>query len=169
MSMATPASLDAKIAKATKQEMMAPVCSVMPKSTLSAMPLPAILPILKARPPITISSATKWPRPGRTLLATSCPRIRLIVITRQTFIWAPMSMMMEAKIAKAKLAPNFSVNTVVWVKNPGPMAEVAIIKAAPSRTDQFDLLEPDLEITGSAITYDHSFRTLKHPAKLCCC
>ena len=37
-------------------------------------------------------------------------------------------MKMEIKIAKPNAAPNFTVKTAVWVKNPGPIAEVAIIK-----------------------------------------
>ena len=43
-------------------------------------------------------------------------------------------MMMETTIAKAKAAFSWSVKTVVCVKNPGPMAEVAIRKAAPIST-----------------------------------
>src|SRR5690606_18602835 len=38
------------------------------------------------------------------------------------------------KITKAKLAANCCVNTVVCVKKPGPIDEVAIKKAAPSNT-----------------------------------
>ena len=34
-------------------------------------------------------------------------------------------------MTKPKLAPREHVNTAVWVKKPGPMAEVAIRKAAP--------------------------------------
>ena len=35
-------------------------------------------------------------------------------------------------MAKAKLARSRSVKTVVWVRKPGPMAEVAMRKAAPT-------------------------------------
>ena len=61
-------------------------------------------------------------------------------------------MMMDARMAKAKLAPYCAVNTVVWVRKPGPMAEVAMMKAAPRRTDQL-VLDPGLLITGSANEY----------------
>ena len=45
---------------------------------------------------------------------------------------APISMTMEASIANAKLARNCSVKTLVWVRNAGPMEEVAIRKTAPN-------------------------------------
>jgi hypothetical protein len=38
---------------------------------------------------------------------------------------------MEIRITKPKLASNFCVKTVVCVRKPGPIAEVAIKKAAP--------------------------------------
>ena len=45
-----------------------------------------------------------------------------------------------------KLAANCAVNTVVWVKKPGPIDEVAIKKAAPSSRLQlnrfFTMLSP---------------------------
>lgn len=43
-------------------------------------------------------------------------------------------------MTKLKLANNFSVNTVVCVKNPGPIDEVAIKKAAPSKRLAFPFL-----------------------------
>mgnify|MGYP003610690380 CR=1 FL=1 len=48
-----------------------------------------------------------------------------------------------------KFSWKFAVNTVVWVKKPGPIADVAIINAAPNNTDQLDFFP--LVITGSAI------------------
>jgi hypothetical protein len=42
-----------------------------------------------------------------------------------------MSSRIEISIANPKLAKRVLVKTVVTVKNPGPMAEVAIRKAAP--------------------------------------
>jgi hypothetical protein len=42
-----------------------------------------------------------------------------------------MSNSIDNKITKPKLASSCWVNTVVWVKNPGPIADVAIKKAAP--------------------------------------
>ena len=77
-----------------------------------------------------------------------------MVMTRQTFICAPMSMMIEARMAKAKLAANFSVNTAVWVRKPGPMADVAMMKAAPISTDQLLLPSEFLGmIVGAAIKF----------------
>jgi hypothetical protein len=45
--------------------------------------------------------------------------------------WAPISSKTEIKITKPKLAINSLVNLVVCVKKPGPIAEVAMRKAAP--------------------------------------
>ena len=41
-------------------------------------------------------------------------------------------------MTKPKLANNCFVKTVVCVKNPGPIAEVAIKKAAPVMTDEIE-------------------------------
>ena len=41
-----------------------------------------------------------------------------------------MSRIMEIKITKPKLASKLLVKTAVWVRKPGPIAEVAIRKAA---------------------------------------
>ncbi len=41
-----------------------------------------------------------------------------------------MSRMMEIRITKPKLASKLLVKTAVWVRNPGPIAEVAMRKAA---------------------------------------
>lgn len=140
------------MAIAIAPEMIAPVSGLMPNRTFTANPAPAILPILKASPPMTMRIAMKCPRPGSTLLATSCPRMPLIVMTRHTFICAPISMTIDARMAKAKLAPNFSVNTAVCVKNPGPIADVAMRKTAPKRIDHLVLPEASaLAITSSAI------------------
>ena len=46
-----------------------------------------------------------------------------------------MSTTIDSRIANAKLARNLSVKTVVWVRKPGPMADVAIRKAAPISGD----------------------------------
>src|SRR5690606_13228460 len=54
-------------------------------------------------------------------------------ITRHTFNWTAMSTRIETRMAKAKAAPSWTVNSVVWVMNPGPMALVAIRKTAPSK------------------------------------
>src|SRR3712207_7057169 len=47
-----------------------------------------------------------------------------------------MSMTIETAIAKANAAPSWTVNVVVWVMKPGPMAEVAMRNIAPSRVDR---------------------------------
>ena len=39
-------------------------------------------------------------------------------------------------MAKAAAAPSFTVKVVVWVMNPGPIAEVAIRNIAPSKIDR---------------------------------
>ncbi len=44
--------------------------------------------------------------------------------------------MTDVKITKPKVAFNEDVKVAVWVKNPGPIAEVAIRNAAPNRTDK---------------------------------
>ena len=53
---------------------------------------------------------------------------------RQMFNCAPMSSRIESKITKPKLASSVCVKVAVWVRKPGPMAEVAIRKAAPNST-----------------------------------
>ncbi len=53
--------------------------------------------------------------------------------------WAPISNKTDIKITNPKLAISSLVNLVVWVKKPGPMAEVAIRNAAP-RIAEFLLL-----------------------------
>jgi hypothetical protein len=59
---------------------------------------------------------------------------RLLLTTKilQTFNCAPMSNSIDSRITKPKLASSCCVNTVVCVKKPGPIAEVAIKKAAPN-------------------------------------
>jgi hypothetical protein len=58
---------------------------------------------------------------------------RLLLTTKilQIFNCAPMSNSIDNKITKPKLASSCCVKTVVWVRNPGPIADVAIKKAAP--------------------------------------
>ena len=47
------------------------------------------------------------------------------------FSCAPISRSKEIKITKPKLVERSAVNFEVWVKKPGPIAEVAIKNAAP--------------------------------------
>ena len=58
LSIAIPASLDAKIPIAINAEIIAPVSAETPTKTFRPKPAPAILPILKANPPKTIKKAT---------------------------------------------------------------------------------------------------------------
>jgi hypothetical protein len=44
-------------------------------------------------------------------------------------------------------APYWAVNFEVWVRKPGPMAEVAIKKAAPNRTERLGLLAGRSRVT----------------------
>ena len=50
---------------------------------------------------------------------------------RQMFSWIAMSTIRATRIAKANAARSWTVNVVVWVRNPGPMADVAIRNIAP--------------------------------------
>ena len=75
-----------------------------PNIAFNPRPAPAILPILNASPPNAISMEIKVPRPGITLLDTSCPRSPVTTSTRQILICAPISIIMEINIANAKLA-----------------------------------------------------------------
>ncbi|MFI6829093.1 hypothetical protein ACIBG5_18445 [Kribbella sp. NPDC050241] len=47
-----------------------------------------------------------------------------------------MSTSTETTIANANAAPSDTVNSVVWVMNPGPIAEVAIRNIAPISVDR---------------------------------
>ncbi|EMI13904.1 hypothetical protein C883_3399 [Bacillus stratosphericus LAMA 585] len=86
---------------------------------------------------MTIKQANTYPRPGRTILAMSCPLFSETAMIRHTFVCAKMSSKMEIKMTNPKLAASCCVNTVVCVKNPGPMADVAIKKAAPISIERF--------------------------------
>src|SRR5699024_2609862 len=50
------------------------------------------------------------------------------------FSCAPISMIIDTRIANAKLAANLSVKKEVCVRKPGPIDEVAIRKMAPHKT-----------------------------------
>ncbi len=45
-----------------------------------------------------------------------------------------MSINTDVRMANPNAAANRSVNTAVWVRNPGPIADVAMRNAAPRRT-----------------------------------
>lgn len=110
----------------------APNLTSMPNIAFNPSPAPAIFPILNARPPNPINIDITVPNPLTTSLATSCPRNPVTTKMRHILIWAPISMMIESKMANAKLARNCCVKTAVYVKNAGPIAEVAIKKTDPN-------------------------------------
>ena len=94
-----------------------------------------MLPMLNAKPPMTTSIIKKKPRPGNNLLARSCALNSLMVSMRHVFNCAPISSNTETNITKPKLVISCCVNTVVCVRNPGPMEELAIKNAAPSTAE----------------------------------
>ena len=65
-------------------------------------------------------------------MPTSCPRRPVVQSTRQMFSWAMAERIRDARITKPKLAPNYPVKVEVCVRKPGPIADVAIRKAAPN-------------------------------------
>lgn len=62
--------------------------------------------------------------------AMAGPERPVTPMTRHTFHCTPMSISTEARMAKAMSAPWMPVKTAVWVRKPGPIADVAIRKAA---------------------------------------
>ena len=102
-----------------------------PRSVLKPKAPPPTLPILNTRPPATTKNAITYPSPGSTLFATSCPRIPDTHKTLHTFNCTIAAKITEIKITNPKLPCRLSVNLPVCVRNPGPIAEVAIRNAAP--------------------------------------
>ncbi|MNT33106.1 hypothetical protein D3C72_1690180 [compost metagenome] len=74
------------------------------------------------------------------VFARSDARIRVNVTIRQTFSCTTKSMRMEARMPKANAAPSVAVKVAVWVRKPGPMAEVAIMKIAAIKDERRALL-----------------------------
>ena len=103
-----------------------------PLSACTPSPVPAMLPMLNTRPPMPTRMAKNQPRPGNTELASSLARSPDTPRMRQTLSWITMSTRMDSKIANANAAPICTVKTEVWVRKPGPMAEVAMRKMAPT-------------------------------------
>ena len=132
-SRARPARLDRKTRMAITAEMAPPSLGSMPSMALSPSPVPAMLPMLNTAPPRKTSAARTYPAPGSTWLASSWARMPETPMTRHTFSCTAMSTRMDTRIAKANAAPSCTVNTVVWVMNPGPIALVAMRNMAPSR------------------------------------
>ena len=134
ISIALPASLLKKSTMAQSALMTAAGANGIPQMTLRPIAAPPTFPMLNTRPPIATRIAMKYPSPGNTSLATSCARFPETPRMRQMLSCTIMSMTMETMMAKAKAAFSWSVKTVVCVRNPGPIAEVAIRKAAPIST-----------------------------------
>ena len=131
-SRAMPAFLERKMKIAMAAAMTPPMRESMPSIALMPRPEPAILPILKTAPPMNTNTASTQPRPGSTVLPKVLARMPVTHKTRHTLSWIAMSTRMDSMIANAKDAPICTVKTEVWVKNPGPMAEVAIRNMAPA-------------------------------------
>ncbi len=112
--------------------MAAPILTSKPNMAFSPSPAPAILPMLNARPPIAIRIEINVPSPLNISLAISCPRFPVTTSTRQILICAPISIIIDSKMANAKLEANCAVKTAVCVKNAGPIAEVAIKNTDPN-------------------------------------
>jgi len=121
---------------------MAPYFGSIPVKTFTPKPQPAIFPILNINPPNAMRKARKNPRPGKILLAISCPLFSLTLTIRQIFICVPMSNRIEIRITNPKLVSSCSVNKDVCVRKPGPIAEVAIRNAAPSMAEFFFIMLP---------------------------
>ena len=62
-----------------------------------------------------------------------------------------MSMMMAMTMIRARAAPCWAVNVEVWVRKPGPMAEVAIRKAAPKSTERLGFAAGWFRVLGSLL------------------
>jgi hypothetical protein len=113
-----------------------PILGSSPSIASRPRPAPATLPMLNTSPPTSRKAAITQPRPGATRLPSSWARRPLTPITRHTFSCSAMSMTIETAMAKANAAPSWTVNVVVWVMKPGPMAEVAMRNIAPSRVER---------------------------------
>ena len=132
-SIATPARRTRKTAAAKTAEMVPPMRTSRPNSASSPSEVPAMLPMLKTSPPKTSSPASAKPAPGNAWLARSWARRPETPMMRHTLSWMAMSTTTETRITQAKAAPSCTVNVVVWVRNPGPIADVAIRNIAPRK------------------------------------
>ena len=122
-----------------------------PDSTFNPRPQPPMFPILKASPPNTINPDSRYPKPGNNSFAKSCARFSVTANMRQIFICAPISSNIEMMITKPKLDNSFSVNTVVCVRKPGPIADVAIKNAAPMMAELFTIFFTLYSLDGNVV------------------
>jgi len=83
--MASVAFREAKIRIANAPLKTPPTLVSSPNSAFKPSAAPAMLPILKKKPPKITRNASKYPLPGKALLAISEARICVKVTTRQMF------------------------------------------------------------------------------------
>lgn len=136
MSIAAPASLEAKMAMAMMQEMTAPVSTLVPKSTFSASPQPATLPMLKTSHFSDDQQGNEMTEArqdsvGHVLTAHAAhgddaPDVHLCADVDDD----------RSEDCECGSGGELLVATAVCVRNPGPMADVAMMNAAPSSTDR---------------------------------
>ena len=134
ISIAFVAFFNKNIVIATPPEIKYPAILGIPSKALKPNALPPTFPILNTSPPNATRNATKYPSPGSNLFATSCPRSSLTHKTRHTLSCTIIASKTDTNITNPKFAFTSFVNLAVCTKNPGPIADVAIINAAPSST-----------------------------------
>ena len=105
LSMKFFASLDKKIRIPMTPATTVPTFSGKPNTMLKPVAAPPTLPILNTRPPRDTRNAMKYPSPGTTLFAISCPRIPDTPMMDQIFNWVVTSRRMVQMIASAKIEP----------------------------------------------------------------
>ena len=84
VSIAFAAFFNKNIVIATPPEIKYPAILGIPSNVLNPNALPPTFPILNTSPPKATRNATKYPSPGKSLFAISCPRISLTQSTRHT-------------------------------------------------------------------------------------
>ena len=114
----------------------APVLTSMPNRISKPNPAPATLPILNAKPPKTISSA-------QNIAAAENGFVRHVLSAFAADGQNAPDIKLRENVQHDRQQNNKSETrqqlfgkNVVCVKNPGPIAEVAIRKAAPTMTDE---------------------------------
>jgi hypothetical protein len=135
-SIATPARLLRKRPMAIAADTAPPIRGSSPNIASVPRPAPLMLPTLNTSPPMSRSAAIAYPRPGATRLPSSWARRPETPMIRQMFICRAMSTRIDTAMAKANATPSSTVKAVVWVMNPGPIAEVAIRNIAPIRVER---------------------------------
>ena len=103
LSMLAFASLERKIRIPMIPAIKVPTVVGIPNNTLSPRAPPPTFPMLNARPPSATMNAIKYPSPGRTLFAISCPRMPDTPITDQIFNCVVTSNRIVQTITSAKM------------------------------------------------------------------